>query len=596
MGFFREVEAATSLAPLAAFREYFGYVPAVYRAQSILPLIIQAEWGLATSIVFQDSKLSCKQKERLLLLLGVSEGNVYCATMHYQRLCILGEPEDKLHQLLDDYRRSDLSPPEIGLVDFAIKLCANGSSITLSDVASVQRLGWTDEFVLEAVLIASWAKFLSTASVGVGAPPDFPPLSIARPPAFIPPTLEAAQRPESAPYLVIPETALDQFAPFLFLREHFGYLPNVFRSQVARPDVIEAEANALRLLILGHEHLTRLQKERILLVVSAANRNTYFVEVHSETLEILGVPQEETNRIASEHRRARLDPADIALLDFALKLAREPSDFSAQDIERLHNHRYSDQQILEAVGVTSFANFLNTLQFGTGAKPDFGPRIAFEDGPQKIANLSALKNRPIRGYPSHDPDAEAVEKAKGGDYDAFEDLVNRHSRRVYRTLLGILGSAEEARDAMQDTFLKAFQHLGGFEGRSSFSTWLVSIANNTGVQLLRDRKPLQSIDDGLAEGDEDFRPRQIRAWTEDPEQLYSRAETRALVEESVMKLPAKYRVVVMLRDIEQLSIDEAATALGLGIPALKSRHLRGRLMLREALTPHFAATTAGGAA
>ena len=124
----------------------------------------------------------------------------------------------------------------------------------------------------------------------------------------------------------------------------------------------------------------------------------------------------------------------------------------------------------------------------------------------------------------------------------------------------------------------------------------MSIANNTGVQLLRDRKPLQSIDDGLAEGDEDFRPRQIRAWTEDPEQLYSRAETRALVEESVMKLPAKYRVVVMLRDIEQLSIDEAATALGLGIPALKSRHLRGRLMLREALTPHFAATTAGGAA
>ena len=207
-----------------------------------------------------------------------------------------------------------------------------------------------------------------------------------------------------------------------------------------------------------------------------------------------------------------------------------------------------------------------------------------------------MKNRPTGGYTSHDPDAEAVEKAKGGDYDAFEDLVNRHSRRVYRTLLGILGSAEEARDAMQDTFLKAFQHLGGFEGRSSFSTWLVSIANNTGVQLLRDRKPLQSIDDGLAEGDEDFRPRQIRAWTEDPEQLYSRAETRALVEESVMKLPAKYRVVVMLRDIEQLSIDEAATALGLGIPALKSRHLRGRLMLREALTPHFAATTAGGAA
>ena len=149
---------------------------------------------------------------------------------------------------------------------------------------------------------------------------------------------------------------------------------------------------------------------------------------------------------------------------------------------------------------------------------------------------------------------------------------------------------------MQDTFVKAFQHLGAFQGRSKFSTWLLSIAGNTGLQLLRDRKPVQSLDDDLPETDESFRPRQIRAWTEDPEQLYSRTETRALVEEGVMKLPPKYRVVLMLRDIEQLSIEEAAAALGLGIPALKSRHLRGRLMLRETLTPHFAASAKGGAA
>jgi RNA polymerase sigma-70 factor (ECF subfamily) len=144
--------------------------------------------------------------------------------------------------------------------------------------------------------------------------------------------------------------------------------------------------------------------------------------------------------------------------------------------------------------------------------------------------------------------------------------------------------------------VKAFQHLGAFQGRSKFSTWLVSIASNTGLQLLRDRKPMQSLDDGLAEEDEGFRPRQIRSWTEDPEQLYSRTETRALVEEGVMNLPPKYRVVLMLRDIEQLSIEESAAALGLGIPALKSRHLRGRLMLREALTPHFAVSAKGGTA
>ena len=134
------------------------------------------------------------------------------------------------------------------------------------------------------------------------------------------------------------------------------------------------------------------------------------------------------------------------------------------------------------------------------------------------------------------------------------------------------------------------------QGRSRFSTWLVSIASNTGLQLLRDRRWTKSLDEDVADSDEGFRPQQIRAWGDDPEQSYSKTEVRALVEEHVMKLPAKYRVVLMLRDIEQLSIEETAAALGLGIPALKSRHLRGRMMLREALTPHFAATMKGGTA
>lgn len=80
----------------------------------------------------------------------------------------------------------------------------------------------------------------------------------------------------------------------------------------------------------------------------------------------------------------------------------------------------------------------------------------------------------------------------------------------------------------------------------------------------------------------------MQAWAEDPEQLYSHAERRGLVESGLMKLPAKYRVVLILRDIEQVSTDDAAAALGLGIPALKARLFRARLMLREALSPHFA--------
>lgn len=144
--------------------------------------------------------------------------------------------------------------------------------------------------------------------------------------------------------------------------------------------------------------------------------------------------------------------------------------------------------------------------------------------------------------------------------------------------------------AAQDTFLRAFQHIANFQRRSKFSTWLTTIASNTALQRLRERRPVESIDEG-PDADEGFRPRQIRAWDDDPEQLYSKDETRGLVEKELMKLPAKYRVVLVLRDIEQLSGEEAAAVLGIGLPALKSRLLRGRLMLRESLAPHFSAGT-----
>jgi len=312
-------------------------------------------------------------------------------------------------------------------------------------------------------------------------------------------------------------------------------------------------------------------------------------------LRTLGISPDDADKIAVEHRQAGLGAADTALLDFTLKLVQEPLEFGSEDFVTLRRHGFTDEQILEALVITSFANFLNTLQFGVGAKADFPPRHVFAPVSTKVANLSVAEPRLTEGSVTSDPDAEAVARVQGGEVDAFEDLINRHSRRVYRTLVGILGNPEEACDAMQDTFLKAFQHLGSFQGRSKFSTWLVSIASNTGLQLLRERKRVQSLDDDV-DTDGGFRPQQIRAWSDDPEQSYSKTEVRSLVEDHVMKLPAKYRVVVMLRDIEQLSIEETAAALGLGIPALKSRHLRGRMMLREALTPHFAATATGGAA
>ena len=176
-------------------------------------------------------------------------------------------------------------------------------------------------------------------------------------------------------------------------------------------------------------------------------------------------------------------------------------------------------------------------------------------------------------------------RVQDGNLEDFEELVARHSRRVYRTLLATIGNVEEAQDAMQDTFLKAFAHIGNFQRRLKFSTWLTSIAGNIALQRLRDRRRLEYFNSA---GDEaEFGSLQVRAWNADPEQLYSQAERRILVESGLMKLPPKYRVVLVLRDIKQLSTEETATALGLGIPALKARLFRARRMLRETLSPHF---------
>jgi RNA polymerase sigma-70 factor, ECF subfamily len=201
--------------------------------------------------------------------------------------------------------------------------------------------------------------------------------------------------------------------------------------------------------------------------------------------------------------------------------------------------------------------------------------------------LSTRDARPTSdGIHAPDPDVELVKQVQGGSVDVFEELVRRHSGRVFGAVAGIVGNIDDARDATQDVFLKAFENIARFEGRAKFSTWLISIAINTGTEMLRHRKPTEPL--GIVEDDEDFRPRQIQKWTDDPEQIFTAAQRNELVRDGILRLPEKYRVALILRDISQLSSEEAAAALEIGVPALKARVLRGRLMLRERLAPHFA--------
>lgn len=370
------------------------------------------------------------------------------------------------------------------------------------------------------------------------------------------------------------------------LKRNFGLAPKVYRAQLLRTDLVDAQVNLLDRLLFTQGALSRLQKEFILLAVSAANNNSYFPALHCQTLQFLGVKPEQSQQVAIDHHEANLPESDVALLNFACKLASKPHSFTELDVESLRKSSFTDEQILEAVLMVGLTQLLNCIQMGLGIEPDFKPRVTFplkEVNPAEAVESQILEPELTGDFVSDDPDFEIVTRVRNGETDAFEELVRKHGRRVYRSLVGILGNAEEAEDALQDAFLKAFQHLPNFEARSRFSTWLVRIAINTGLQRLRSRKEVDSLD----EENEEFRPRNIQAWTDTPEEFYSREELRRLVEREVMKLPLKYRVALMLRDLEELSTEEAAAALGLSIPGLKARILRGRLMLRESMVPYF---------
>ena len=141
---------------------------------------------------------------------------------------------------------------------------------------------------------------------------------------------------------------------------------------------------------------------------------------------------------------------------------------------------------------------------------------------------------------------------------------------------------------MQDAFLKAYQKLDQFQGNSKFYTWLVRIAVNEALMKLRKRKASKTVSiDEDVETDEGFVPREVTDWSPNPEQLYKQAELGDILEKTIHGLPAGFRTVFVLRDVEGLSTEETAEALGLSIPAVKSRLLRARLQLRERLSRHF---------
>ena len=551
-----EAEAAHDI-----FVPLYGMVPNLFRMQNELPKIVQAQEHLIHTIFLKDGPLSRDTKRGLLSNVARARQNDYCWALHAR--C--------------DIDQSDCSPE---LARAAVKLASTGCTFSTHDVDSLLSSGLNAESLLDAILTIALGQLLCTLAEALNPELDFEPSHALDPLPL--PEQDFDARTYTGPLVTAPPRRGFDFAPYAALRDNLGFVPNLFHAQGSRADAIEAQVQAFEQIIVPDDYLSRIQKEGILLVLAAANANTYCVALQSEILAALGIAEDSIRQIATSFREAGLSNSDLALYEETQKLSWSLAGHEFAG-DRLRDGGFSSTQVLEACATAALGNFFATLQFGLGCVPDFTPdRVLTAKDLYRFRTLV----RPISdvGMPD-DPDSDLVCQAQSGKKDAFEELVRRHNRRIFGTLAGILGDLDDARDATQEAFLKAYENIGRFERRSKLSTWLTSIAVNTATEILRRRKPMESLDEFATE--EDFRPRQVAQWASDPEAILSAAQRNFLVREAVLRLPYKYRVAILLRDISQFSTEDAAATLGLSVPALKARVLRGRLMLRESLAAHF---------
>jgi RNA polymerase sigma-70 factor (ECF subfamily) len=180
-----------------------------------------------------------------------------------------------------------------------------------------------------------------------------------------------------------------------------------------------------------------------------------------------------------------------------------------------------------------------------------------------------------------------------GERELFHDLIRPYERMLFNACHGMLRNPEEAEDAVQDAVLKAFRGLKGFRAEAKFSTWIVTIATNEARNRLRRQKivPMESLEGQTEPFEGDVTPAILRDWRPVPSEVLESQQIRAMIESAVGELPPIYREVFMLRDVEELNVQETAEALGIEPGAVKTRLHRARMMLQKLLAPALAAST-----
>jgi RNA polymerase sigma-70 factor, ECF subfamily len=206
----------------------------------------------------------------------------------------------------------------------------------------------------------------------------------------------------------------------------------------------------------------------------------------------------------------------------------------------------------------------------------------------------AEATRAPQSDPGREHEAALIERIQRGERELFYELIRPYERRVFVIAFTILRNEADAQDAVQDAFLKAFKYLAQFRYESRFSTWLIQVAINEA--RLRQRKShleiMRPIEDQENE-DGTYTPRDFADWREIPSEALERKEIREKLVAALGSLAQKYREVFVLRDVEHMSIEDTAQALGISAGAVKTRLLRARLMLRDLLAPGLGGIWAG---
>lgn len=208
---------------------------------------------------------------------------------------------------------------------------------------------------------------------------------------------------------------------------------------------------------------------------------------------------------------------------------------------------------------------------------------------------NSIETQFAHDVPCAGSDARLFERLRAGENAAFDELVRVAGGRMLAVARRMMSREEDAQDAVQEAFLSAFKNLSRFDGRSQLTTWLHRITVNACLMKLRSqrRRPERAIEDLLPTFVEDgHQIRQTAAWKPNVTDGIQQAETRELVRAKIHELPEQYRVILMLRDIEELSTEETAQALDMTTNAVKTRLHRARQALRTLLDPHFTNTEA----